>query len=60
MRKLRPGVQRAWRRLQFFARINRESRKVAELLAANFFRTTPLQDRIKTGETMFFLPDRKM
>ena len=42
MRKLRPGVARAWRRIQFWQRVNAAFKKALPGLVANFYAETPV------------------
>jgi hypothetical protein len=43
MRKLRPGVARAWRRVQFYQKVNQAFAKALPSLIGNFYAETPVQ-----------------
>ena len=43
MRKLRPGVARAWRRLEFHRKVNAAFKKALPGIVANFYAETPVQ-----------------
>ena len=43
MRKLRPGVARAWRRIQFYQRVNQAFAKALPTLIGSFYAETPVQ-----------------
>jgi hypothetical protein len=43
MRKLRPGVARAWRRIQFWQRVNAAFKKALPGIMENFYADSPFQ-----------------
>lgn len=47
MRKLRPGVERAWRRIQFYAKVHKAFSKTIPLLVENFYAESPFQNRLR-------------
>jgi len=47
MRKLRPGVARAWKKIQFYQRVNAAFRKALPVLVSNFYADTPVQGLLR-------------
>ena len=55
MRKLRPGVARAWRRIVFWQKVNAAFAKTLPKLVENFYAETPVQREMKKERMQIFL-----
>ena len=55
MRKLRLGVARAWRRIQFYAAINKAFKEALPSIIDNFYADTPIQRELKKARMQIFL-----
>lgn len=59
MRKLRPGVARAWKKIQFLQRVNAAFAKVLPTLIGNFYAETPVQKALRGWRDRCAMPNFK-